>query len=615
MTLDPIPVVPSGDDVAIPPVGRRGSWLRAIVPAALLALLVLVVGALAVAAAWDRSYDGRVLPGVRAGSLDLGGMTHDEAVEAIAAAYRFDEGALVLRTPAGDIAVPYAAAGRRVDVDAMAEEALAAGRGEAFPMRLVSALRVVLDGAVVEPRLVLDEAGLNVAIRAAADPLALPPVDASVAMGASGPVRTVARWGRSVDVDPVVAQAITALGAMDAPSRLVIPVGVKRVPPAITDDAVVAGMRRMRRMVKIVTLAYGTKTWHIPPTVVRSWITFSSSDGVIRPVVDTTLIPEHLARTAKAVARPAANAIYLRNRTGKIVGVGAAVEGRTLDPEATASRVAAELLARTLGAAPAPVTLAWAPVAPRLGTDEAAKKAPVMAKLGTWTTWFPISERNYWGANIWVPARLINGTILAPGARFDWWSAVGPVTTDRGFGPGGVIRGSYTDPTGALGGGMCSSSTTLFNAALRAGLRMGARDNHKYYISRYPLGLDATVWIIGGHAQSMTFTNDTVKPILIRGVKSRHGGIGYVTYEIWGTDDGRTTTISRPRVSNVVAATTNTVYVDTLPHGERLQLEYPSNAMDVAVTRTVRDANGKILHLEVWETHYIRWNGLIQIGR
>ena len=40
---------------------------------------------------------------------------------------------------------------------------------------------------------------------------------------------------------------------------------------------------------------------------------------------------------------------------------------------------------------------------------------------------------------------------------------------------------------------MCSSSTTLFNAALRAGLQMGARSNHKYYINRYPLGLDATV--------------------------------------------------------------------------------------------------------------------------
>ena len=615
MTLDPHPAGTAGSVPAIPPAARRGRWLRTLVIGALLLLVALAVIALAIAAAWDRSYDGRVLPGVHAGSTDLGGMTHDQAAAAISAAYPYDRGELVLRTPAGDIALSYAAAGRRVDVDAMVTEALAAGRGDDFPFRLVKALRVALDGAAVEPRMLLDEAALATAIRAAAEPLALPPVDAGVSMGPAGPVRTVALWGRAVNTDPVVAQAVAALGAMDAPSRIVIPVGVSRVRPSITDEAVLAGIRRMRSMVKTVTLVYGRKTWHIPAAVVRSWITFSTADGVVRPVVDTTLIPEHLARTAKAVARPAANAIFLRNRSGRIVGVGAAEEGRTLDPEGTSLRVAAELLSRTLGGPATPVTLAWSPVAPRLGTDEAAMTAPVMAKLGTWTTWFPISERNYWGANIWIPARLISGTVLAPGQTFDWWSAVGPVTADRGFGPGGVIRGSYTDPTGALGGGMCSSSTTLFNAALRAGLRMGARDNHKYYISRYPLGLDATVWIIRGHAQSMTFTNDTGKPILVRGVKSRRGGIGYVTYEIWGTDDGRTTTISRPRVSNVVAATTNTVYVDTLPHGERLQLEYPSNAMDVAVTRTVRDANGKILHLEVWETHYIRWNGLIQVGR
>ena len=38
-----------------------------------------------------------------------------------------------------------------------------------------------------------------------------------------------------------------------------------------------------------------------------------------------------------------------------------------------------------------------------------------MTLLGTWTTWFPISDHNYYGANIWIPAQIINGTVLAPG--------------------------------------------------------------------------------------------------------------------------------------------------------------------------------------------------------
>ena len=129
---------------------------------------------------------------------------------------------------------------------------------------------------------------------------------------------------------------------------------------------------------------------------------------------------------------------------------------------------------------------------------------------------------------------------------------------------------------------MCSSSTTLFNAAMRAGLQMGARSNHKYHIPRYPLGLDATVSKMpGGGGQTMLFTNHMKHPIAIRTYRYTAGGIGWVQYEIWGIPDGRTVTLSRPSVSGVVKATTRVEYVDSLPRGVREQTEYPSNRMDV----------------------------------
>jgi vancomycin resistance protein YoaR len=162
---------------------------------------------------------------------------------------------------------------------------------------------------------------------------------------------------------------------------------------------------------------------------------------------------------------------------------------------------------------------------------------------------------------------------------------------------------------------MCSSSTTLFNAALRAGLRMGQRSNHKYYIDRYPLGLDATVSIIGNSQQTMTFTNDTGHPIVIRGIRIRGaGGRGYVRYQIWGIPDGRTVAIGRPTVANVRKATTNVVTVKTLPRGVREQVEYPSNGMDVTVTRVVRNKGGRVIHRDVYRTHYVLWNGRIEVG-
>ncbi len=237
-----------------------------------------------------------------------------------------------------------------------------------------------------------------------------------------------------------------------------------------------------------------------------------------------------------------------------------------------------------------------------------------MIRLGTWTTYFPIYYGNAFGANIWLPALAINGTVLAPGQTFDWWSVVGPVDAAHGYGLGGFIAGNHTDRQGALGGGMCSSSTTLFNAALRAGLKMGARSNHTYYINRYPLGLDATVWIQGNARQSMSFTNDTANPILIRGYKIRNGSRGYVKYEIYGVPDGRTVSLSTPIVRNVLPATTKYVYTTAIPVGTRKQTEFPVNGMDVWVTRTVKDASGRVIHQETYRSHYALWNGIIQVG-
>ena len=293
----------------------------------------------------------------------------------------------------------------------------------------------------------------------------------------------------------------------------------------------------------------------------------------------------------------------------------AATNGRKLDTAATSAAIAAAINARTSGGAAKPVEVKVASVAPKLTTEQAVKRGPLMEPLGTWKTWFPVSERNYFGANIWRPAEIIDGTVLYPGQTFEWWSALGPVNSARGYGPGGFIAGDHTEPTGALGGGMCSSSTTLFNAALRAGLQIGARSNHKYYINRYPLGLDATVSKTRNGSQTVSFKNDTKGPIVIRTFRTRSGGRGWVRYEIWGVPDGRTVSLSKPSVSNVRQATTSTRYVSTLPTGVKEQVEYPANGMDVAVSRVVRDKNGRVIHSETFRTHYVLWNGIVEIGR
>lgn len=136
----------------------------------------------------------------------------------------------------------------------------------------------------------------------------------------------------------------------------------------------------------------------------------------------------------------------------------------------------------------------------------------------------------------------INNIVIPQGETFSFNSALGKkVTLSTGwkmaltiFG-GGELRPSP-------GGGICQASTTLFRAALRAGLPILEHKSHSLYVTYYEkhgVGLDATIFM--GH-QDMIFKNDTLGPIVIQ---SKTVGDDAVV-NIFGIDDGRSVDISGP---------------------------------------------------------------------
>ena len=597
---------------AVPRSGAR-IWRRLLI-AFLLGLVLSFAAAAAALLAWDLGFEGRVLPGVRVGTTDLSGLDRAAATAALQQAYgEFGVGQVVIHSIAGDLVVPYSAFSRRLEVDALVDRALQAGRNGSVADRAIGQVRLALDGTALAPTISFDEPALRAAIAAVLEPLEAPAIDAQVGIDANGVRILHSRPGRAFDIPAVQASVLAVIGSIDAPPELPVDAQMIAIEPNRSDEDVEQTQKIVTWLGKSVVVKGAGGRWKIPAAKVRSWITIEvAADGSLQPVIDEAAIPKSLKKAKKDIARKPVSAQYLRSKSGSIVGVAAGRDGRKLDVDATAAAIVAELERRAAGQAAARVRPVVVKRPPELTTAEATKKAPLMTRLGSWQTYFPIGERNYFGANIWLPAQIIDGTVLKPGQRFEWWSALGPVTTGRGFGLGGFIAGDHTDPTGAMGGGMCSASTTLFNAALRAGLTIGARDNHRYYIERYPLGLDATV----SSAQTLSFTNDMKTPILIRGFKIRGGGSqGFVRFEIWGIDDGRTVSISKPSLRNVRQATTRTVYVSTLKPGAREQTEYAANGMDVTVTRVVRSKSGNVLHRDSYFSPYQLWHGRIEVGR
>ena len=595
---------------------RRRIWLRLLVGFVLGVLLCLGVAGGSLLAL-DGQYEGRVLSGVHVAGVDLSGLDRAQASAALTSAFAgYGEGQVTVQTSRGNVTVPYSAFSRRADVDVMVDQAMQTGRAGTPLERAFGQVRLAIDGVTIPAGVALDPEALTSAVSDGVAKLRLAPLDGRVVKSAGSIYTMPAKDGVTFDGAAAAAAALQVVSRTDAPAEVVVGAPATAIAPAHDDsEAIVAKTSADRMISDDVIVQLGKKRWTMRAKVVATWVRFETVGGTPTPTVNEAAIAKALKRVAKSVKTAPASAIYLKDRRGRVVGVVPAKDGRRLDVPATSAAIVAALRDRAAGSEPAGVAVKTLKVAPKLTTEEAAKRGPVMSLLGTWKTWFPISDHNFFGANIWQPAKIINGTVLYPGQRFEWWSRVGPVTPARGFGPGGFIAGNHTEPTGALGGGMCSSSTTLFNAALRAGLQMGARSNHKYYIFRYPLGLDATVSKTrGGGSQTMSFTNDMSHPIVIRTYRYVAGGRGWVKYEIWGIPDGRTVSLSKPSVSNVLKAVTRIQYVSTLRHGVREQTEFPANGMDVAVTRVVRK-NGKVIHSETYRTHYVLWNGIIQVGR
>jgi vancomycin resistance protein YoaR len=113
--------------------------------------------------------------------------------------------------------------------------------------------------------------------------------------------------------------------------------------------------------------------------------------------------------------------------------------------------------------------------------------------------------------NILLSAEAISGIVLGPGDSFSFNQTVGERTRERGYQEAKEIVNK--EFVMGIGGGICQTSSTLFNAVDKAGLKMIERYTHSREIGYVPSGRDATVsW--GG--PDFRFENPHPYPVLIR---------------------------------------------------------------------------------------------------
>src|SRR4051812_46166409 len=205
---------------------------------------------------------------------------------------------------------------------------------------------------------------------------------------------------------------------------------------------------------------------------------------------------------ARVLDRPARNAGFAIS-AGGAVGIIPSRRGRKLDVRKTEANL--------LAAAAADNRTARVVVSTALPsrTTREARGMGIRGLVGSYETIYGGDANRV--HNVQLVSRLIDGHLIAPGATFSFNQATGERTAAKGFREAPVIINGELQ-TG-LGGGVCQVSTTVFNAAYEAGLKITARTNHALYISHYPLGRDATV---NYPDTDLRFANDTDHWLLLR---------------------------------------------------------------------------------------------------
>ncbi len=157
---------------------------------------------------------------------------------------------------------------------------------------------------------------------------------------------------------------------------------------------------------------------------------------------------------------------------------------------------------------PAIIEVPVLPVYPKVDSELLATIR--VKRIGQYTTYFNRRKRAR-VQNISLAVEAINNHVVFPGEVFSFNEVVGKRTLEKGYLPAPIfIKGKiYRD----FGGGICQVSSTLFNAADKAGLEILERHSHSRRVPYVPPGRDANVsW----YGSDFTFKNRYNQPILIR---------------------------------------------------------------------------------------------------
>ncbi len=594
---------------------RNLSWFM-VGPITAAVLSILAIAALVLL--YQGQHVERIFTGVMAWGVDLGGMDHQQAEQALQAAFPYpEERQITFVDPDTGQQWRYSLAelGLSFDAQTTVDAAYEIGRQGDPLQRLRQQFAGWYYGEQVAPIVVLDEALLDQAIGELAAEINRPALDASLSFNGSDVGYESSQVGRSLDIADTRARLLaTVVSMQDAQLQLLI----HEAEPRVDDTSEAAQL--------IQQIMSGPMTFYLqeplagvdlepvvlPAEEIVKWIRVQSVDtdqgrAETQVVLDENAVRAWLAPYEAILRREPVNArFYFDDDTRELVLVEPHLSGRELDLDATVERFLEQVITPDRS-----MPFVLREIVPVVHSAATTEDLGITELVSESTTWFYGSsdERMH---NIARAASNFYGIVIAPGQEFSFNEYLGEVSAEQGYEQGLIIFGGRTIE--GVGGGVCQVSTTAFQAAFWAGYPIVERWEHGYRVGYYDdgegPGMDATVY---SPLVDLRFINDTPFHLLIENYYSEANSS--LTFKFYSTSLGRQVEKSEPVIENVVPPKPDIWELnEELESGEIEQVDWAVEGADVTVERNVFNANGELLRQDIFVSNYIPWQNIYQYG-
>ena len=324
--------------------------------------------------------------------------------------------------------------------------------------------------------------------------------------------------------------------------------------------------------------------------------------GKDEEIFDSGLILQYVEGLGESLDRPPQDAKFEFSE-GKVQEFAPGKDGVKVGEEQTAQVMKIGLIKLITEEVKSEKVQIVVTLTPPLVTTDKVNELGIRERIGRGESYYAhsIPNRIY---NVGLVASRIQSALILPGEEVSFNKLVGEVSGATGYRSAYIISGGRTIL--GDGGGLCQVSTTMFRAAMAAGLPILERWAHSYRVSYYELnskpGVDATVI---APSKDFRFKNDTPGHILIQTINDPKKL--FLVIEIYGTSDGRVATISEPKVWGISPPPPN-IYQDdpSLPMGVTKQVDWSAWGAKASFEyKVVRD--GETLEEKTFSSAYRPW--------